>query len=60
MDNVFKLKTENPYNLRQVSDFSRTIVKTVHHGTESISCLGPKICNMLLERLRNMENIEKF
>ena len=60
MDNVFKLKTENPYNLRQVSDFSRTIVKTVHHGTESISCLGPKIWNMLLERLRNMENIEKF
>ena len=34
MDNIFKLKTEDPYNLRQVSKFSRLIVKTVYHGTE--------------------------
>ena len=40
MDNVFKLKTKNPYNLRQVSEFSRPIVKAVYHGIESISCLG--------------------
>ena len=39
-DNVFKLKTKNPYNLRQVSEFSRPIVKAVYHGIESISCLG--------------------
>ena len=42
MDNVFKLKAENPYNLRQVSEFSRPIVKTVYHETESISYLEPK------------------
>ena len=36
MDNVFKLRTENPYSLRQVSEFSRPIVKTVYHGTESL------------------------
>lgn len=34
MDNTFKLKTENPYNLRQVSKFSRLIVKAVYHGAE--------------------------
>ena len=34
MDNMFKLRTENPYSLRQVSEFSRPIVKTVYHGTE--------------------------
>lgn len=29
MDNIFKLTTENPYTLRQVSEFTRPIVKTV-------------------------------
>ena len=41
MYNVFKLKKENLCNLRQVSEFSRPIVKTVYHGHESISNLGP-------------------
>ena len=43
MSNMFKLKAENSYNLRQVSEFSRPMVKRVYHGTESISNLGPKI-----------------
>ena len=60
MDNVFKLKTENPYNLRQISEFSRLIVKTVYHGTESISYLGPKIWDILPDELRNMDNLESF
>ena len=42
MDNVFRLRTNNLCNLRQVSEFSRPIVKTVYHGSESISYLGPK------------------
>ena len=60
MDSVFKLRTENPYSLRQVSEFSRPIVKTVYHGTESISYLGPKIWDILPEKLRNMGNPESF
>ena len=43
MDNVFRLRTDNLYNLRQASEFSRPIVKTVYNGSESISYLGPKI-----------------
>ena len=43
ISNMFKLKAENSYNLRQVSQFSRPMVKSVYHGTESISYLGPKI-----------------
>ena len=35
--NIFKLRVENPYNLRHVSEFSRPMVKSVYHGTESIS-----------------------
>ena len=60
MDNVFKLRTENPYSLRQVPEFSRPIVKTVYHATESLSYLGPKIWDILPEKLRNMDNLESF
>ena len=60
MDNVFKLKAENPYNLRQVSEFSRPIVKTLYHETESISYLEPKIWGILPEQLRNMKNLKKI
>ena len=31
MSNLFKLKAENSYNLRQVSGFSRPMVKSVYH-----------------------------
>ena len=47
MNNIFKLKAESPYNLRQVSEFSRPMVKSVYLGTESISYLGPKIWDIL-------------
>ena len=43
MNNIFKLRVEDPYNVRHVSDFSRLIVKSVYHGTGSTSYLGPKI-----------------
>ena len=60
MDNVLKLRTENPYSLRQGSEFSRPIVKTAYHGTESLSYLGPKVWDILPEKLRNMDNLESF
>ena len=60
MNNICKLRAENPYSLRQVSEFSRPMVKRVYHGTESISYLGPKIWNILPEKLKNIENLEHF
>ena len=54
MNNTFKLRAENSYNLRQVSEFARPMVKSVYHGTESISYLGPKIWK------KNIENLEHF
>ena len=36
MDSVFKLKTENPFNIRKVFEFSRPIVNTVYQVTECI------------------------
>ena len=60
MNNIFKLQAENSYNLRQVSEFSRPMVKSVHHGTESISYLGPKIWDILPEKLKNIGNLQHF
>ena len=44
---VFKLNSDSLYNLRQISQFSRSLVKSLYHGTESISYLGPKIWDIL-------------
>ena len=41
-NNIFKLRAENSYELRQVSEISRPMVKSVYHETECISYLGPK------------------
>ena len=57
MNNILKLWTENPYNLRHVSEFSRPMVKSVYHGTESISYLEPKTWDILLEKLKHIENL---
>ena len=60
MNNIFKLKMENFYNLRHVSEFSRPMVKSIYHRTESISYLGPKIWDVLPEKLMNNGNLEHF
>ena len=60
LNNIFKLKAKYPYNLRQVSEFSRSIVKSVYYGTENISYFGPKTWKTLPEKLKNIENLEHF
>ena len=60
MNNIFKLKVGNPYNLRQVSAFTRPMVKSVYHGTEIISYLRPKIWDIFPERLKNIDNLQHF
>ena len=60
VNNTFKLRSENLHNLRQVSEFSRAMVKSVYHGTESISYLEPKIWDILPQKLNNIENLEHF
>ena len=50
MNRVFKLISDTRYSLREISQFSKSLVKSVYHGTESISYLDPKICNILIVR----------
>ena len=37
MNRVFKLNSGSCYNLRQILQFPRSLVKSVYHGTESVS-----------------------
>ena len=60
MGNMFKLKAENSYNLRLVPEFSRPMVNSMYHGTESISYLGSKIWDIPPEKLKNIDNLEHF
>ena len=50
MNRVFKLISDSRYSLREISQFSRSLVKSVYHGKESISYLDPKICSILIVR----------
>ena len=62
MDNVFQLKTEDRYNLIQVSKFSRQIIKIVYDRIvyDNFLFLRTKIWNILSGKLRNMENLENI
>ena len=55
MKGIFPIN-ENPYTLRHNSQFSRRLMKTVYHGTESISNLGPKIWDLVPNSLKEVDS----
>ena len=50
--NVFTTIPENHYNLGNYNVFRLPFARTVYHGTESISYLGPKIWNVVPTELK--------
>ena len=56
---LFEQRNEQHYNLRNNSQFLPPI-RTVHHGSESISFLGSKIWNILPNTMKNTNSIEAF
>ena len=60
MNGVFKLNSNSRYNLRQILQFSRSLVKLVYHGTECISYLGPKIWDILPDDYKTIQNFDTF
>ena len=60
MNRAFKLKSDSRYNLRQILQFSRSLVKSVYHGTENVSYLGPKISNILPDDYKTVQNLDTF
>ena len=57
---LFEQRNEQHYDLRKNSQFTIPPIKTVYHGSESISFLGPKIWNILPDRLKNANSIESL
>ena len=56
---LFEQRNEN-YNLRNNNPFTIPAVRTVQHGSESISFLGPKIWNILPDNIKNAESLNVF
>ena len=48
------------YNLRTKPNFSSRQVHSVHHGTESLSFLGPKIWELVPEDTKQSESLKIF
>ena len=57
---LLKNKNRYPYNLRHDSHFSRPLVKTVFHETESISYLGPVKRDILPVTYKVIPSLEAF
>ena len=53
---LLEQRNEN-YNLRNNNPFTIPAVRTVRHGSESISFLGPKIWSILPDNIKNAESL---
>ena len=60
MNDIFKLKGEQAYNLRKISQFYRPKVNSVYNGTESEPFLGPIIWELVPNELKDIENLTAF
>ena len=60
MNRVFKLNSDSRYNLMQISQFSKSLVKSVYHGRESISYIDSKIQDILPADYKTLQNLDTF
>ena len=51
---------QNPYNLRQNSQFHRPGINTLYHGTEIISNLEQNIWGLVPSNLKETTHLDKF
>ena len=57
---IFARETESQYSLRRCNDFRIPSIRTVYHGSESISFLGPKIWNILHDEIKQPTSLNSF
>ena len=60
MNDIFKLRGEQTYNLRKLSQFYRPKINSVFNGTESVSFLGPIIWDLVKNELKDIGNLAAF
>ena len=57
---IFARETESHYNLRRCNDFRIPSIRTVYHGSENISFLGPKIWNILPDEIKQQTSLNSL
>ena len=60
MNGIFTQKGNSRYNLGQIFKFSRPLVKSVYHGNDSVSFLGPKIWVMIPDDCKDIDILNIF
>ena len=60
MNEIFILKHQNHYNLRNWTDFKAQKVRTVNHGSKRVRYLGPKICKIIPTHTKELVTTDKF
>ena len=58
--NRVSLNSDTPYSLTKISKFSKSQVRLVYYGMESISNFGPKMWNILPDDYKTIENLDTF
>ena len=60
MTDIFKLRGQQTYNLRKLSQFYRPKVNSVYNDTESVSFLGPIIWDLVPNEIKDIGNLAVF
>ena len=60
MNDIFKLRGEQTYNLRKLSRFYRPKVYSVYNGTKNVSFLGTIIWDLVPNELKDTGNLAAF
>ena len=60
INDIFKLRGEQTYNLRKLSQFYRPKVNSVCYDLQSVSFLGPIIWNLVPNELKDIGNLAAF
>ena len=58
--NIFTQRTQNHSSLGNASDFQIPFARTLYHGTENISYLGPKIWGIVPDEMKNAISLNSF
>ena len=60
INDIFKLRGEQTYNLGKLSQFYRPKVNYAYNGTKSVSFLGPKMWDLVPNELKDIGNLVAF
>ena len=60
MKDVFPFNTNSSYNIRNRRTFRSRPIRTVYFRSETLSCLGPKIWELIPDNFKTLESVASF